>query len=221
MENKTDNLWKGKDLLIVFLSFVLGTFSISLVFFSVVKKNLYVGALLLDVFLLFVVSRLCRKKGISWIQFGFLRTNRLKSLALGGAIGFLLPTLVIIITRDLFSLLTRIEANHFAYMLIHPVTLSGFTGIFLTPFVEEVCERGIFYRVVRNRHGSVVSIFFVSCVVSLLHMSPSQTLENFVIIFAYNIVMSYLYERSGNLYQCISCHMAINYITAFYRVLGT
>jgi len=219
MENKTDNLWGIRDLIFISLCTVLFTVAVSFAFFGVVKENPYAGAFIIDVLLLLAVFMLCRRKRVSWNQFGFVREHRIRALVFGGVIGILLPTSVVIFKLDFVSVLTRIEAGHFAYMLIHPVTFNGFTGIFLTPFVEEVCTRGILYRVVRNRFGPLVSISLVSCIFSLLHASSLLNLEHFIIRFFYSAVLSYIFERNGNMYQCISCHIAINYITAFYRVV--
>ena len=187
---------------------------------SVIRIASYVGAVFLDIFLLFVISKLCKKKGLSWRQFGFQKGHRLRAFVFGCTAGLLLPTIVSIARFKIPAILDNVKSSHLGYMLIFPATLEGFTGIFLTPFTEEIFARGILYRVIRRRFGPLGSIFLVSSIVSLLHVSSVQNLEYFVIRFFYNVVMSWMYERSGNMYQCVSCHMAINYISAFSRVVS-
>lgn len=217
--DKDELVWQWRDVLIVISLWILFVAISSLLFFNIIKEKPYVGSLVCNVFILIVLVWLHRKKGVSWREFGFPKRGVRRDLVWGALVGFSLPMVVNLVQLRFLKIAASIGVNHFLYLLVLPFTLEGVSGIILSPLVEELFDRGILYRLIRRRTGVVASVLMISCIISLSHISSMSNLEFFFIRFFYNVVLCMIYERSGNMYRCISCHIAINYISAFYRVI--
>jgi membrane protease YdiL (CAAX protease family) len=127
--------------------------------------------------------------------------------------------------------LTRIRMENFAdnYPLMRPfVHLSGpqrylLVIVFLVgPIFEEIIMRGFLYRAFRKNYGITRSVSVVVLVAMLTHpgvMAASIWLFLFLGIF--QAILSLILEKTGNLWNCITCHCAYNATVASAWLLGS
>ena len=211
--------WSWKDVVTISFLWLLVVFLISFAFLDVVKAKPYWGSFECNIFMLIILTWFCKRKNVSWREFGFPTQRLSRSWILGTLIGLSLPTVVNIVQLNMIKILTSVSTSHFFYMIIFPFTVEGVSRIVLSPIVEEIVDRGTLYRLIRRRVGMMGGILMSSFIISLSHISSITNIEFFVIRFFYNVVFCFIYERTGNLLACMSCHMAVNYISSFYRVI--
>lgn len=89
-----------------------------------------------------------------------------------------------------------------------PVTLAvlGLAAAVVGPLSEELLFRGLIYRQVRQRGGPVVALFVSSALFAVMHMSPAQVPQYFVLGAAFALA----YEWVGSLWASVILHCLWN-----------
>jgi membrane protease YdiL (CAAX protease family) len=86
----------------------------------------------------------------------------------------------------------------------------------MAPFGEELYMRGFFYRAFRRSYSLVVSTVLILAITTVTHWSQAhRSWIAAVGIGALTIVQCFLWERTGNLWDCIICHFAFSASGAF------
>src|SRR2546423_817647 len=127
--------------------------------------------------------------------------------------------------------LTRIRMESFAdnYPLMRPfVHLSGPQRYLLVivllvgPIFEEIIMRGFLYRAFRKNYGITLSVSIIVLTAMLTHpgvMASSPWL--FLFLGAFQAILSLILEKTGNLWNCITCHCVYNATVASAWLLGS
>lgn len=92
----------------------------------------------------------------------------------------------------------------------------SFLVIFIVPFLEELLFRGFLQTYLRQKWGSIKSIFVSALFFAFFHFSKRQSLGNIELIVSLFILGSYLgflYERQRTLWAPIGLHMTFNAIS--------
>lgn len=92
--------------------------------------------------------------------------------------------------------------------LAHEIVLILVVGG-LVPFAEELLFRGIIYRWLRQRWGTVGSAIGSAFLFALAHANVRMALQ----IFVTGIVLAVLYERSRSIFVSTLTHMTVNTIS--------
>jgi len=80
--------------------------------------------------------------------------------------------------------------------------------ILLGPLSEEVLFRGFIFNWLRSKFSFKISAFFVSFIFAFLHFLPFQ----FLPIFFLSLFLSFIYEKTHNLLNCIFFHSLHNFV---------
>lgn len=92
-------------------------------------------------------------------------------------------------------------------ILLHPPTVAGqLLVVLVLPIIEEIIFRAGLYRWLRSRIGAVPANLAVSALFALLHgWTPMSILRG-----VGSVLMTYLYEKTGNLWSAVSSHALFN-----------
>jgi membrane protease YdiL (CAAX protease family) len=86
-------------------------------------------------------------------------------------------------------------------------------GRFISPFAEEVAERGFLYRAFRGNYGMPLSIALIVCWDIFGHWPmASHSLFSFCNYGLLAILFCIVREKTGSIWNCILCHMVYNAI---------
>jgi len=146
-----------------------------------------------------------------------------------------LPSLVSIgvITALIYSFLKRLSPlwresalaavnmpNLYAYLVLMPISISGFSTIVLVPISEEVMDRGFIYGYLRKKLGVSFGLVLQALLFSLLHVDYIYGDALYYIFnrFLTGIVLGVLYETTGSLYPSIICHGLFNYLVIIFSL---
>lgn len=119
-------------------------------------------------------------------------------------------------------------ANHFhielpmqeAVMILHladswpKVAMLGMTAIVIAPIAEETLFRGILYTTLKGFGYPRAAVWITSLVFAAIHFNALA----FVPLVVLALVLTWLYEKTGNLLACIACHAtfnAVNFVLLF------
>jgi membrane protease YdiL (CAAX protease family) len=81
----------------------------------------------------------------------------------------------------------------------------------MAPFAEELYMRGFFYRAFRGSYSVMVSTLLILGITAMTHFNQVQrSWIAAVDIGAITILQCFLRERTGNLWDCILCHLVFN-----------
>ncbi|MGI6686454.1 MAG: CPBP family intramembrane glutamic endopeptidase [Bacillota bacterium] len=184
--------WKLNNLLIVFLA-------------SLIQTLLMVSAAWY-----FVVVR----HGHSFRDLGFLKRGFFQALPQGVKWGIGLFFMVIILGMlQAIIYPSEPEPQDFAKILLMvdspgELFLAVTMGVVLAPLGEEIYFRGFFYPAICQRYGAVWGIMITALFFSALHFDLYRLLP----IAAGGIGLTYLYEKTGNLWTNIIAHGVWNAI---------
>ncbi len=95
------------------------------------------------------------------------------------------------------------------------ITLSLFLACILGPIVEEIFFRGFLYPAIRKHVGIGWASVSTAALFALIHENAFA----FLPVFFLGLVLSYLYEKRGNLVACASLHIIHNSVFIFYFFL--
>ena len=84
----------------------------------------------------------------------------------------------------------------------------------LTPVLEEMLFRGIIYKRLKTYYDVTIAAYIAAIIFGIAHFNLVQGLYAFIM----GIVLTYLYEKSGNLVTAISMHCAANIATVLMNV---
>ena len=84
----------------------------------------------------------------------------------------------------------------------------------LTPVLEEMLFRGIVYKRLKTYYDVTIAAYIAAIIFGIAHFNLVQGLYAFIM----GIVLTYLYEKSGNLVTAISMHCAANIATVLMNV---
>jgi membrane protease YdiL (CAAX protease family) len=85
----------------------------------------------------------------------------------------------------------------------------------ITPFAEEVAERGFLYRAFRGSYGMVLSIFLIVCWNIFVHWQIA--LHSFFSLGCYSlfaVLVCIVREKTGSIWNCIFFHAIYNAATS-------
>jgi CAAX amino terminal protease family. len=86
----------------------------------------------------------------------------------------------------------------------------------IAPFAEEMYMRGFFYRAFRGSCSVMASTLLILGITMLAHLDQvHRSWIAAVDIGALTIIQCFLRERTGNLWDCILCHLVFNATGAF------
>lgn len=94
-----------------------------------------------------------------------------------------------------------------ALVMLYPPTATGqVLAIVVLPLIEEIVFRAGLYRWLRGRIGAVPANLAVSALFAVLHgWTPLSILRG-----AGSVLMTYLYEKTGNLWSSVTSHAFFN-----------
>ena len=87
---------------------------------------------------------------------------------------------------------------------------------FVVPFIEELLFRGYLQESLLKKFSAMKSIALTALLFSLFHFSPSQGINNILILtslFLLACLLGYLKERQRSLLPCIALHSTFNAIS--------
>ena len=126
---------------------------------------------------------------------------------------------------------TRIRMENFAdnYPLMRPfIHLAGpqkyllLIVLLIGPIFEEIIMRGFLYRAFRKNYGITLSVSIIVLAAMLAHpgvMASSAWLWLF--LGAFQAILCFILENTGNLWNCIACHCVYNATVASAWLMGT
>jgi len=106
----------------------------------------------------------------------------------------------------------------FIYLQTKSIPLLIFLFIlscFFAPFFEEIIFRGFLYNAIKKRFSVPFSIFTTSIIFSLFH----HEIFVFIGIFALSLILTYLFEKTKNLWVPIGLHFANNFFANLFVFL--
>lgn len=186
------NVWKISELLFVFWASLIQTL-------LMIGVSWYIAVV---------------KHGHSFRDLGFIKKGVLPALPQGIKWGISLFLMVMIL--GIFEAIiypAEPDLQDFAKILLMvdsygELFLAVIMGVVLAPIGEEVYFRGFLYPALRQRFGATKGIIFTALFFSGMHFD----LYRLIPIAAGGIGLTYLYERSGNIWTNIIAHGVWNAI---------
>lgn len=154
------------------------------------------------------------KHGHAYRDLGFIKGGILPAFPQGIKWGVLLFTLVMVLgIVEAIVYPTEPELQDFAKILLMvdsygELFLAVIMGVVLAPIGEEIYFRGFLYPALRRRWGAAKGIFLTALFFSMMHFD----LYRLIPIAAGGIGLTYLYERTGNIWTNIIAHGVWNAI---------
>lgn len=213
--NTTKVNWTIKDAIFILIIQYVFIFFLSLLFLKKMKENPYIGAFFVSIFTIILISFLLFRRKEKWSSLGFVKKDNGKMIIKGILFGVVL----FFLTKLFFNYFSfgelYIDKFNFikvlkTFLLI--ITFKGFNHILLTPFIEEIIDRGLLYQAIQNKFNKWQSIIIVSILSSVLHFSSFAQPNWLMIRFIYGLSLTYLFDRYKNLSITIACHSTLNYI---------
>ena len=106
----------------------------------------------------------------------------------------------------------------FIYLQTNSIPLLIFLFIlscFIAPFFEEIIFRGFLYTSIKKKFSVHFSVFITSLIFSLFH----HEIFVFLGIFALSLILTYLFEKTQNLWVPIGLHFANNFFANLFIFL--
>ena len=102
------------------------------------------------------------------------------------------------------------------------ILIMSFVAFLFGPFVEEMIFRGILYEQIRNIKDNKLGMYIAIIIVSLLfavYHADFQSMKNIQILaylplFFLGIGLSYLYERTNNVFTPLIVHILLNILAS-------
>ncbi len=112
------------------------------------------------------------------------------------------------IPQELIFIYLKVES---IYLLIFLFILS----CFFAPFFEEIIFRGFLYISIKKKFSVPFSIFITSLIFSLFH----HEIFVFIGIFTLSLILTYLFEKTQNIWVPIGLHFANNFFANLFVFL--
>lgn len=96
---------------------------------------------------------------------------------------------------------------YFQVKSVFVLTFLFFISTVFAPIFEEILFRGFLYNALKEKFSTFFSIFISSLIFSLFH----GEIFVFLGIFFLGIVLSYIFEKTGNIWVCIGLHFSNNF----------
>jgi membrane protease YdiL (CAAX protease family) len=101
------------------------------------------------------------------------------------------------------------QATSVQQLIVH-----GVAAVIFAPIVEEIIFRGVLYPAVKRQAGQRLALWGVSLLFALTHMNLTALLALTVL----GIILTFLYEETGNLITPIIAHSVFNAVNFAYMV---
>jgi membrane protease YdiL (CAAX protease family) len=86
----------------------------------------------------------------------------------------------------------------------------------MAPFCEELFMRGFLYRAFRGSYSILASTALIVGITAIMHVDQFlQSWAAVITISAMTVLQCFLRERTGNLWDCIICHLVFNATAIF------
>lgn len=213
--NKSNVNWTIKDVIFILIAGIVFIFTLSALFLNIIKRNPFIGAFFLSIFVIILVTVLLRRRNEKWSSLGFVKKDRGKSIFQGIFIGVVLFFVAKLAFNPfsyeaLFG--SKLTALKIFKCFLILFTFKGFINIILNPMVEEIIFRGLLYQALLNRFSKITSIIIVSAFGSLVHVDSFQNYNWLLIRFLSFICITWLFDKYRNLFMSISIHSTLNYL---------
>ena len=167
---------------------------------------------------LLLVGQSLREQGMTWTEAFGLGERRRRALALGLVaavvfvpLGWQLQKLSALLMPHLPFLhlepkeQTAVQALRDSLSLGAQLTM-GATAVFLAPVAEEVLFRGILYSILKQLGRPKMALWVASLLFAVVHVN----MATFIPLTLLAVVLTLLYEYSGNLLAPIAAHVLFN-----------
>ena len=81
----------------------------------------------------------------------------------------------------------------------------------IIPIQEELMYRGLIYKNIEQRYNHIKAAVISSTVFAVMHMNLSQGIYAFLM----GLVMAFIYQKTKNIYACITFHCSANIFAVF------
>ena len=81
----------------------------------------------------------------------------------------------------------------------------------IIPIQEELMYRGLIYKNIEQRYDHIKAAVISSTVFAVMHMNLSQGIYAFLM----GLVMAFIYQKTKNIYACITFHCSANIFAVF------
>lgn len=202
----------------LFLGFMFGAFATRLadaVTHDYTTMRVVVGLLSFQGLALVLVHRFVHQHGTTWVEGFGLTQNIAKSLMAGLLVGCLFLWVGQRLQQAVAALLTyfhyttapqaAVEALKSSTSLLERVAF-GLVAIVLAPLAEEILFRGILYPAIKRVGYPKLALWGTSLFFALIHFN----LPTFLPLLLLALVLTWLYEKTGNLLAPITAHLTFN-----------
>ena len=157
---------------------------------------------------LLLLFRIVYKRPLN--QMGFYASAWFKQLALGGLFGFILASLIVIIS--LLSGLMQFTGVNLGYFT-HHLLWTGLLVYIGVGFFEETLARGFIMTALKTTRNKWIIVILSSLIFGLLHIAvPSITLLSLINITMMGVLLAYLFIKTGKLWASIGIHITWNFV---------
>jgi membrane protease YdiL (CAAX protease family) len=219
LENKEDNVIFLNTviiiLLLLFFSIIFSFISTKFLKFISLEAEVFFAGILTFVIELSILIYLFYRFPE---QFLCIFKNRFTGFFMGILYYFMsLPFLLILVSIS-FNLFKKYgfepipQELIFIYLFTKSIPLLIFLfffSCFFAPFFEEIIFRGFLYTAIKKKFSVPLSVFITSLIFSLFH--PNVFI--FCGIFLLSLILTYLFEKTQNLWVPIGIHFANNFFT--------
>lgn len=142
-----------------------------------------------------------------------LENRKVTELKLKGAgipviIGFVSSTAIISLSFVLLTFVRLIEISTVQFPEVAIANIILILGFVIT---EEIIFRGIFYRIIENRWGTIIAIISSALIFSILHLgNENASIMSFISVMAGGAVLGILYTYTKSLLVPIAFHFGWN-----------
>ncbi|MHB8068858.1 MAG: CPBP family intramembrane glutamic endopeptidase [Desulfobaccales bacterium] len=227
----SDAAWTIRDIVIITLCVYIGAVLIYISLLELFGDNKtifriskYMGAFL-EIYLpiFWIKKKYGLPKEVLGLRKGSLTITSCILIGIVGAIVCMIIYFILIQIIPFRSIVDHIDIKTpFSpiYLLLLPISISGFSTIILTPIGEEIMTRGFLYGYVRKKLGVNLGLFLQALLFTLFHFDNFiyGNFLNGIQILIVGLILGFLYERTGSLYPSMVCHGMINYLSIIHLV---
>jgi membrane protease YdiL (CAAX protease family) len=89
------------------------------------------------------------------------------------------------------------------------------SAVLISPFCEEVATRGFLFRAFRGRFGFLTTTAIILCFSAYFHWSSvSRSLFTFGCLASLWVLLCFVREKTGSLWDCLFCHAVYNLVVS-------
>lgn len=89
------------------------------------------------------------------------------------------------------------------------VMIAVISVVFMGPILEEIVFREMIYQFVSRNSSIVIGYILTAVIFAYLHGGGSVSFVDYVIC---SFILTYVFQRTGNIYSSIACHQLMNLI---------